>query len=109
MKGEATLNNSVSNHCKTNLQRCTVGYTGIYACGLYKNPFDKSIQEETGTTNREIVANHLTYTHLYMFLVAVKIYAVTFQKNRKFYRFCDKTYDKNFKSIWSGEFITGIS
>ena len=71
--------------------------------------FDKSIQEETGTTNREIVANHLTYTHLYMFLVAVKIYAVTFQKNRKFYRFCDKTYDKNFKSIWSGEFITGIS
>ena len=73
------------------------------------SPFDKSIQEETGTTNREIVANHLTYTHLYMFLVAVKIYAVTFQKNRKFYRFCDKTYDKNFKSIWSGEFITGIS
>ena len=34
MKGEATLNDSVSNHYKTNLQRCTVGYTGIYACGV---------------------------------------------------------------------------
>ena len=26
--------------------------------------------EEAVTTNREIVANHLAYTHLYMFLVA---------------------------------------
>ena len=26
--------------------------------------------EETVTTNREIVANHLVYTHLYIFLVA---------------------------------------
>ena len=26
--------------------------------------------EETVTTNREIVANHLEYIHLYMFLVA---------------------------------------
>ena len=26
--------------------------------------------EETVTINREIVANHLAYTHLYMFLVA---------------------------------------
>ena len=28
--------------------------------------------EEAVTTNREIVANHLAYTHLYMFLVAEK-------------------------------------
>ena len=34
MKGEATLNDSVFDHYKTNLQRCTVGYTGIYACGV---------------------------------------------------------------------------
>ena len=34
------MNNSVSNHYKTNLQRCTVGYTGIYACGVsYKREF----------------------------------------------------------------------
>ena len=30
----------------------------------------KSIHDEAVTTNREIVANHLAYTHLYMFLVA---------------------------------------
>ena len=29
--------------------------------------------EEAVTTNREIVANHLAYTHLYMFLVAGRI------------------------------------
>ncbi len=28
------------------------------------------MHKETVTTNREIVANHLAYTHLYMFLVA---------------------------------------
>ena len=30
----------------------------------------KSIYVEAVTTNREIVVNHLAYTHLYMFLVA---------------------------------------
>ena len=30
----------------------------------------KSIHDEAVTTNREIVANHLAYTLLYMFLVA---------------------------------------
>lgn len=30
----------------------------------------KGMHNEAVTTNREIVANHLAYTHLYMFLVA---------------------------------------
>ena len=30
----------------------------------------QNIHVETVTINREIVANHLAYTHLYMFLVA---------------------------------------
>lgn len=30
----------------------------------------KSIYVEAVTTNREIVVNHLAYTHMYMFLVA---------------------------------------
>ena len=30
----------------------------------------QSIYVEAVTTNREVVANHLAYTHMYMFLVA---------------------------------------
>ena len=33
----------------------------------------KSIHEEAVTTNREIVANHLAYILLYMFLVAENV------------------------------------
>ena len=33
----------------------------------------QNIHKEAVTTNREIVANHLAYTHLYMFLVAVNM------------------------------------
>ena len=35
-----------------------------------ESSFGKIGYVETVTTNREIVANHLAYTHLYMFLVA---------------------------------------
>ena len=51
--------------------------SGFYDCGVYKNLWVvylfidyQSIHIEAVTANREIVANHLAYTHLYMFLVA---------------------------------------
>ena len=40
-------------------------------CHINESSLGKIGYEETVTTNREIVANHLAYTHLYMFLVAV--------------------------------------
>ena len=46
----------------------TVEYTGT--CEQYASNGYKSIYVETVTTNREVVANHLAYTLLYMFLVA---------------------------------------
>ena len=39
-------------------------------CHTNESSLGKIGYEETVTTNREIVANHLAYTHLYMFLVA---------------------------------------
>ena len=39
-------------------------------CHTNESSFGKIGYVETVTTNREIVANHLAYIHLYMFLVA---------------------------------------
>ena len=39
-------------------------------CHTNESSFCKIGYEKAVTTNREIVANHLAYTHLYMFLVA---------------------------------------
>ena len=39
-------------------------------CHANESSFGKIGYDEAVTTNREIVANHLAYTHLYMFLVA---------------------------------------
>ena len=39
-------------------------------CHINESSLGKIGYEEAVTTNREIVANHLAYTHLYMFLVA---------------------------------------
>ena len=39
---------------------------------INESSFGKIGYVETVTTNREIVANHLAYTYLYMFLVAGK-------------------------------------
>ena len=39
-------------------------------CHINESSFGKIGYEEAVTTNREIVANHLVYTHLYIFLVA---------------------------------------
>ena len=39
-------------------------------CHTNESSFGKIGYVETVTTNREIVANHLAYTYLYMFLVA---------------------------------------
>ena len=41
-------------------------------CHANESSFGKIGYDEAVTTNREIVANHLAYTHLYMFLVAEK-------------------------------------
>ena len=62
---------------KKNLQVCTDGLVGnlrlwsvqeLVSSVLFYNR--QNIHKEAVTTNREIVANHLAYTHLYMFLVA---------------------------------------
>ena len=62
---------------KMSLQVCTDGLVGnlrlwsvqeLVSSALFYNR--QSIHDETVTTNREIVANHLAYTLLYMFLVA---------------------------------------
>ena len=42
-------------------------------CHRNESSFGKIGYVETVTTNREIVANHLAYTHLYMFLVAEQV------------------------------------
>ena len=46
-------------------------------CHTNESSLGKIGYEETVTTNREIVANHLAYTHLYMFLVAGDSYDFT--------------------------------
>ena len=53
-------------------------------CYTNESSLGKIEYEETVTTNREVVANHLAYTLLYMFLVADKNYG-NFKKIWRYY------------------------